>query len=468
MDFNVAAKPAPALDLDWPAAPKPSHLMWAVPLGFVALALMWPGVAFGPDHDASVFLTVGAGITDGKTPYADLWDHKPPGMYLVDAIATLLPGQPWAAVWVVSILAVMLTGWHLWMLTSAGIALLATALLASYPAAQGGGLTETLATLCAAAATYWAVKDRWFVAGLLVGAALATSLQLLPATVALAILITDGRRAVMFAIGGLVVVATVVGWLAASSAIPAAWDAVVHYSEIYLGLDRSNDARYVPEVALLVLPLGVLAAVGGRPGSRLEWASVAWIVGGLLLVALNGRFFPHYFTPLLVPLSILAQRGLRRIPGTRRLAIPILIALTIGWSALAAVRNLPQHAGPVSGEMAVYLSSATDADDSVLVWGFFPAAAPLADRETAGRYPYLLPLTTPGYATPTMIDAWVADLASNPPAVIIDAEGGDFDVPPAGTAGGRNLDIVQPFRDWVHANYVPTETVADRQVYRPR
>ena len=40
--------------------------------------------------DASTFLVVGRGWVAGTPPYSGLWDHKPPGIYVLTAIASLI------------------------------------------------------------------------------------------------------------------------------------------------------------------------------------------------------------------------------------------------------------------------------------------------------------------------------------------------------------------------------------------
>jgi hypothetical protein len=441
-------------------------LTWGINPGLVvALVLLVPGMVLGPDKDAGVFAAVGAGIVDGKTPYLDLWDHKPPGIYLIDAFARLLPGATWGAIWGLSFLAILATGWYLWTLTDRRTAVLGTFILASYPAAQGGGLTETFATLFAAVALVGACRTRWLLAGVALGAACATSLQLLPAGVAIALLARRWRDLGAAGLGAAAIGGALLAWLGLAGPLPAAVDAVIRYSSIYLGLDRTADVReYAPQMLLMLLPLVGLAALGGRPSSRLDWACIIWFALGAGLVASNGRFFPHYTTPLIVPLTILAGRGVRRLPRARRWALPAFMLATIGWSTLVVFHQLPVQAGQLSFAVADWLDAHTQPSDSVLIWGHYSGAAVIADRETSGRYPYLLPLTTPGYTTPAMVGAWLAQLEADPPAAIVDIEGG-FGVPPAGSAGGRTLDIVQPFRDWVARHYVLAGTIKGRPAY---
>jgi hypothetical protein len=311
----------------------PRAARWFAPIGAFVLLLMLPGLLFGPGQDQGIFMVIGRGFLHGQTPYLDLWDHKPPVIYLISALADLMPGDGWVWLWIFSIAAVTATGYLVWLMTNRVTAVIATVLLASYPATQGGGMTETFATLAAAAAFWWATRDRWVLAGAAAGLALLTSLQLLALLPAL--LVLGGRRGIVPGLAGVVVVGVpVVLWLGLAGALPAAWDATVVYSRIYLDLDPSLDLRvYLPFAGLMLLPLVPLAM--HRPKGRVEVAAMAWVGLGLLVVLANGRLFPHYITPLLVPLAILAGSTIRHFSRRRWLLVATILTTLVWGVALA-------------------------------------------------------------------------------------------------------------------------------------
>ena len=53
--------------------------------------LLSPGLILGAPLDSAVFVLAGSRIRDGAMPYKDLWDHKPPGVYLVNALGQIGP-----------------------------------------------------------------------------------------------------------------------------------------------------------------------------------------------------------------------------------------------------------------------------------------------------------------------------------------------------------------------------------------
>lgn len=103
----------------------------------------------------------------------------------------------------------------------------------------------------------------------------------------------------------------------------------------------------------------------------------------------------------------------------------------------------------------------TEPADGIFVWGTAPQVYLAADRRSVGRFSYLYPLVTPGFTTRSMILQVVDDLIADPPALIIDAGSGAPGSPgfqpllqdrPLAT-DGRDLDILDPIREFVRASY---------------
>src|ERR687897_1148030 len=63
-----------------------------------------PGNMTLPSRDSGVFLYVGWRFLNGDMPYRDVWDHKPPLIYFVDALGiALTPDSLWG-IWVLRFL----------------------------------------------------------------------------------------------------------------------------------------------------------------------------------------------------------------------------------------------------------------------------------------------------------------------------------------------------------------------------
>src|SRR4030095_7852708 len=62
-----------------------------------------------PSRDSGVFLYVGWRFLNGDVPYRDVWDHKPPLIYFVDAMGlTLTPYSLWG-VWFLQFIFIFFT-----------------------------------------------------------------------------------------------------------------------------------------------------------------------------------------------------------------------------------------------------------------------------------------------------------------------------------------------------------------------
>ncbi len=70
----------------------PNFWLEAISWGVIVLcALQVSTFSFG--RDQSIYAVVGDGILNGRMPYRDLWDFKPPGIFLVHALGQALFGK---------------------------------------------------------------------------------------------------------------------------------------------------------------------------------------------------------------------------------------------------------------------------------------------------------------------------------------------------------------------------------------
>jgi len=79
-----------------------SWVSWAV-IAFCATEIL----TFSFGRDQSIYALVGDGVLHGKMPYRDLWDFKPPGIFLVYALAEGVFGRSMAAIRVLEVLGML-------------------------------------------------------------------------------------------------------------------------------------------------------------------------------------------------------------------------------------------------------------------------------------------------------------------------------------------------------------------------
>jgi hypothetical protein len=482
-------------------------------LGASALVHL-PGLFVGPSLDAAVFDVVGWQVTHGVPLYAGIWDHKPPGIHLIYAGLEAIRGglDPWLLPWLLSVLACAGTALLIARVLARmglaaiapAVAVLAALLGGQYLLSLGGGLSEEPATFLALSSIVIATGGsrtlRWVVAGACLAAAVLVAVQVAPAAVALLVLAwrqdRDRLRAVFATLsGGLLVLSVTIGALAAVGLLPAAVDAVITYNAAYRAAGESAGLalRALPWTVLALLAVGAPAAAGILAMRRLPptvgmgLAALAWIAGGVLLLVLQARFYAHYAMPLIVPLAVLAGIGLTDLLRILRRSRVSAIAGALAVMALVAASTVAGAAGGVQ-ELSLWRDANAQSrsvaealgepapGETMLVWGNQPYLYRLADRAPAMRYPFLLPLMTPGYATPDLIASVRAELEADPPVFVVDAGSPGVGLPglppllldrPVGLEG-RDVDLLDPLRDFVRENYEQTQVVDGWPVYRLR
>jgi len=459
-------------------------------LAALALALLIPSpLLWGrlPSRDSGVFLYTGWRILDGDLPYRDVWDHKPPAVYYVNALGLLLGGGAEQGVW-----ALELTG--LLAATLLGFALLRRAfgfgaacfgsaiwLLSLTFVLQRGNFTEEYALPCQFLALWLfqhsELRGRRAWTGIALGAAvgLAFLLRQNLAGVGLAVgaywLIagfgaawrTRLRSAGQLALGALAVVALCVLFFAAQGALVDFWDAAFRYNFLYVHATWARRWQAISEGLSLMYPSGLnkIALVGwvlgalavAVPRCRRAMAPAARTLIAVALLALpielalaaaSGRSYQHYFIAWLPAFAVLAgafvfvvsmgvERLVRRLRWAAflRLWPYVLLAnlsiFPLGMIALdVRFAAIPTNAG----ELAGYINETTRPEDYVLMWGAQAAYNFRSRRRSPTRFVHQIPFYVSAYRTPENVAALLRDIERNKPIFIVDTSCPEDTVPP--------------------------------------
>ena len=380
-----------------------------------------------PLTDSSVFLYIGEQILDGAVPYRDIWDHKGPLVYYINALGqTLTPESRWG-VWWLEVSAVGAAAWLGFILMRRAYGLRAAIfgsvawILALQAVIDGGNLVEEYALPLQFAALFFFWRGQnspklWNEVFVGVTAALAFLLRPNIIGILAAILLflvwefvrTRDRRVLSrlgMVLGSAAGILLIVGsYFAAQEALPQLWDNVFTYNFAYSASSWEARLTALEEAFKLLAALSVFSVAGwvlifGRLRSSVDADVMRAFTTVLLLafpieltlVSFAGRPFPHYYMSLL-PVSALLSAFLLfyifdnlRVSALPKLRTGLTVGLLLGvtFGAFQNVRLPAQQFATkvLSGQPLVvlpnsymgpaleYIKENLDEDDTLVVWG---------------------------------------------------------------------------------------------------
>lgn len=448
-----------------------------------------------PSRDSGVFLYVGAQILDGKIPYRDVWDHKPPVIYYLNALGLLIgAGSRWG-VWLlrfVSLSAAVLIGYQLKKQAFGAAAALFASLawVASLVVFLGAGNYAeeyALPFQFLALYTFYRAEQRnyrsWHGYG--IGAALAIAALMKPTTLGILIAIIiytfihsiySGRWEKLvrsftaIAIGSGAIFLGVALYFASQNAFGYLIDSVLRYNLAYSQSVTLADrlvtvlegARLLASSGLMVFGLvawliAVLSLAAReeriKPLRPLLYVLVLTIPIDFLLTASMGRPYLHYYIshiPVFAALTgffahVLAANPpaqanrffnhLRLKPSAVWLSIFLLVIVSLSAATFLREVILHRQTNTNTRQQAVaYIRNHTGEGDYILLWGAETALHYLTRRPAPSRFVYQYPLYTPGYQSPELAAEFLHDITLHKPALIIDTSPGNPFIPPLDAA----------------------------------
>ncbi len=360
---------------------------WLTLATLVALVLILalPALTYPPGRDQGEFATIGRGLLNGKVPYVDLWNPKPPAVFYVYALFigafgrspealrlvdfAVVPGVMAALYWLglrlggrrtAFFAALMFAAFYFtetfWTLTqNDGIALLPMALAAVCAVKAADAHGSGRGALWAFGAGALSAAAVWFKYPFaLLGAALALAYPLIlppPARAARTLL----WAALAFGAGGALVIGAGAGWMASLGALAALVESARVTSQYTALTFNPADLAQLLGVALgyrwqhwgllwLLAALWPFTGRAGAPRGRGWRLVLLWLLAGLLIMLAQAKGYDYHWLPMLPPLALLAadaldrliwlaaQHGLARRSGTPAAVLAALVLL----AALAA------------------------------------------------------------------------------------------------------------------------------------
>lgn len=409
------------------------------------ILLFLPAMGAPFERDEGAYATIAQGILDGKVPYRDLFDNKPPLVYGWYAVSFAVFGESvWAPRIVASVLLSLTTlavfGQAKLVMprgvayTAAAVFALSTGLpwVALHANTEAYMLLPLVTSLIAFTLGVRSGRLWWFVAcGALGGLAMMTKQVAMWNLIALAVVAVSWRppeddslgqriRPALCILAGAVaaIVLVALPFILNGSAGDMVY-ANLSYNWLYVGA-ISTAQRFVNAgygfllffgVASPVIVAGVigLLAIWRERRHRTYYAVAAWAVGSAVGVATGGRFFPHYFLHLLPALAILSavvfyeswQRG-----GPAAVSKPVLVVaaalVVISAGTNAVLYVFPRQAEHVvaqsvyhqkaweehGDELGAFIKRRTEPGDTIFNLGRESYVYFYADRQPPGRYFY--------------------------------------------------------------------------------
>lgn len=431
--------------------------------------------------DGGVFLYVAQRMLDGAALYRQVWDHKPPLVYYLNASGLwLTQGSRWG-VWGIETLAVtgatLVSVQLLRRVFGTAIALLVTAIwmVSFFSIIEDGNLTETYALplqfACLALAYQVETKRagvyRWrgFFIGVLLGLIFYLKLNEIGVGFAIgayillkAVPTRAWRRSLIdlaFMVCGFALVSVIVlGVLAAQNSLYDFWRAAFIFNVIYSRQFEFWSSRfealalgyqYLVSTGLIVfsllgfvIGLNALAFARARlaPALRplLELSALALPIE-IVAVTTTGRPFDHYFAALLYVLAVWAAYFFLMLfqsvgallaeatPRGRMLAnasIGLVLVLTL-VPALKQDADWAQTLHALEPPAIVqFLHDHTTPQDTVVIWGHEARILFFAGRHAPTRYVNTSTFQQTPFVTTEMAEEYYNDIANGRPAYIVD------------------------------------------------
>jgi hypothetical protein len=385
-------------------------------------------------NDSSVFETVALRVLDGDALYTEVYDHKPPGIYAVYALALAIAEAtrteaPVAARLLdcaavaagLAILSLLLErrGQRWWFAGGAGV------ILSGWDLYSGGALAESWVLLASAVALAAAKRARWLLAGSGLGLGLTFSpvgVVAIPAVVAVAAGAGWPNRSARLAAGAAVPLVAGGTAILATGAHPGdAFDALITYNLRHAGAHEFSTsvetaARQMRNLALhtglaTFLLACALALERRRPA---VWALAQLAVSSAVAIWLvsAGRVFGQ---SALVAFGLGLAAAATLVPRSWPLALGAAVALLC--FGRYTLQEEPWRLLRIDGaaEVERYVE---EADGPTWVWGHYSEPVLAAGKTPAYRYFFNLPLLH--YDAAARLQEAIAEAVADPPALIID------------------------------------------------
>ncbi len=388
--------------------------------------------------DSSVFAAVGQHINQyGSVIYRDVWDHKFPGIFFINAaIFRLLPEVPYSIqlfeMAYGCLTSIAFYGLLRQLIDRPSLQVCGTLAFAFFSnlhlLTEGGNLTENYMLLPLVLVWLWVTeyvhyRQKWqiFLAGVAAGCLLLIKPTGIYTLVAVGVFLAVNIHAkfvkpLLFgALGAAIPLACFGIYLIANDAFPAFFDAAINYNRAYLYrpddtfssslLFWESTVRFIAYTALLILP--ALAAIVLSLWTRTQRIRVAFVVFWFVLDSIaifsGMKFYRHYYlqtVPALVVLAVIGINLFAEVIGKAKppirfggyiiafVSMIALLVVPIGNQVRAIGLAFSPQALTIDQVLGQYVANSTQPDEKVAMLGGATRFWFESKRQSSGRYLY--------------------------------------------------------------------------------
>lgn len=425
-------------------------------------------------RDISIYAVVAHGLLDGKLPYLDLWDHKPPPIYLALAFCELLAGRGEAEIFLLSFICTtfsllgivkLFEGLNLKSWFSAALAI---SFIYYTTNPRFDGAEPNLEALINPLLIWGLVrlqtnhKDRFIPALLFATAIWVKQVALFPVLLIYVALQIKDKTAWKGAAMAFLCTAALWGgtffFYYLQGGVNEAWEALVSYNYDYMATTGSSAAPrlQIPLLALYLLgAFGLLAGLASK--NRISYMLFfAYLLGSICAAFATRRYYLHYFQlilpGLLLCIGIIPSlvQNLKSKIAIKLAIVLFIICLTIyndSWfykytpTELANLRSKRYH---TMKDLGISIKTTLNDGETFFQWGADPSLYYYSEKNPPTRFFYSYPLTES-----SLSEKYVAELIKDlehkkPKVILIDPEQVN-----RGVAASK-------FLEFVNTNYIQT------------
>mgnify|MGYP000881332373 CR=1 FL=1 len=433
-----------------------------------------------PSHDYSIFSYFGQQILKGRIPFLEIWDHKPPVIFYIDALGLFLANGSLLGIWLLEFFSILAVSWILFRLNGQtftewiALPVVILSILHYIRLFDSGNYTEEFSLLFQMLALAILFSSRLKknpylragLSGLCCGLAFTCKQNTIGLWMAWFLLETMElisvrdlcrenfkpflNRWLIFLSGFLLINGFWAAYFWSKGALWEYWDVAFRYNFVYSGQSSSAGRLAAGWTTFTFLSgfspflffgyigwiFNVVRDVRLYRGNRewlannrlLLWALIALPVE-LCLAGISGMNYQHYFILCIPPLTVLICALVQRFDDflRPRLAksvawvVMIGVLLAASFPLLSLYRESYQPRNPsVYTKAADFLRENSAPDDPVQIWGGGLAAYVMAERSAPTRFFNVRPLYLfPGWMQETQWTQFLSDLTENPPRYIL-------------------------------------------------